>query len=107
MWQGWFDLVAAIWLIMSAFTPDTRTLASMIAAGIVITIFGFWGARERKSWQGIINGLIGVWLLIAAIWLNFVWQWNFLISGMIIGLLALWNILQHSELSSEPFPRKR
>jgi hypothetical protein len=107
MWQGWFNLAAAIWLIMSAFTPDVRTSASMITAGVVITIFGFWGAGERKSWQGIINGLIGVWLLISAIWLDFTLQWNFFIAGIIISLLAIWNILQHRELSNEPLRRKQ
>lgn len=95
MWQGWFDFVAGIWLFFSAFNEGMRIPASMIAAGVVVTIFGFWGSRERNSWQGTINGIIGIWLLLSSIGFNLVLPWNFGISGLLICILAIWNILQH------------
>lgn len=106
MWQGWFDLLAGIWLFFGAFTSGMRTPASMIAVGVVIAVFGFWGAGERKSWQGIINGLIGVWLLLSSIWFHLAVKWNFLYLGIIIILLAIWNIIQHPGMK-DPLVQKQ
>ncbi len=44
MWQGWIDLAVGIWLIISDFIPALRTPTSMLAAGAVAIVFGFWGA---------------------------------------------------------------
>jgi hypothetical protein len=98
MWQGWFDLLAGVWLFMSAFNPGMRTPASMIAAGLVVAVFGFWGAGERKSWQGIINGIIGIWLLLSTIWLHLAVPENYLFSGLVISFLAIWNIISHPRM---------
>lgn len=101
MWQGWFDLVAGIWLFMSAFNPGMRFPASMIVPGVVVAIFGFWGAREKNSWQGIINGLTGIWLVLSGTFFNFAISRNFLISGTVICILAIWNIIQHPGLKGK------
>ena len=95
MWQGWIDLAAGVWLIVSTFIPAIRTPASIIAAGIVVFIFGFWGAARVNSWQGTVNGIIGIWLFLSGVAFMLAVPWNFFISGVVIGILAIWNIAQH------------
>jgi hypothetical protein len=94
MWQGWFDLAAGIWLVISAFILSIQSDASIIVAGAVALIFGFWGATTEKSWQSVINGIIGIWLLLSSIWFHLIAPWNFLIFGAIMGILAIWNITE-------------
>ncbi len=96
MWQGWFNLTVAAWLIFSTFISAIRTPASMIVASIVAVVFGFWSAAE-KSWQGTINGIIGVWLFLSGIWFGLAAPWNFFISGIVIGVIAIWNITDNHE----------
>lgn len=95
MWQGWFDLAVGIWLIISTFIPAIRTPASMIAAGAAAVLFGFWGAGRRNSWQGTLNGIIGIWLILSGIWFYLAVPWNFFFSGLVIGILAIWNVAGH------------
>jgi hypothetical protein len=95
MWQGWMDLAAGIWLIISAFIPAIRTPASMIVGGIVVFVFGFWGAARVNSWQGTINGIIGIWLFLSGVAFMLAVPWNFFISGVVIGILSIWNVAQH------------
>jgi hypothetical protein len=95
MWQAWMDLAVGVWLIVSAFITAIQTPSSMIVAGIVVFIFGFWGAARVNSWQGTINGIIGVWLFLSGIAFALALPWNFFISGAVIAILAIWNLAQH------------
>lgn len=97
MWQGWFDLAAGIWLVISAFIPNIQSDASIIVGGAVALLFGLWGAVNEKRWQSVVNGVVGIWLLLSGIWFNLIAPWNFFIFGVVIGLLAIWNLLQHPE----------
>lgn len=96
MWQGWFDLAAGIWLVISSFIPALQTPASILTAGIVIAIFGFWSATEN-SWQGTVNGIIGVWLFLSGVAFSLAVPVNFFVSGIVVGLLAIWNLSSHNE----------
>ncbi len=97
MWQGWFDFIVGIWLVISGFIAAIRTPASMIVAGAAAVVFGFWGAGRSNSWQGTVNGILGIWLLLSAIWFNLAMPWNFFVSGAIIAILAIWNVAEHPE----------
>ena len=95
MWQGWIDIAVGVWLIVCGFVPGLQSSASMVVGGAVATVFGFWGAGRTNGWQGTINGLIGIWLLLSAIVFLLVVPWNFFLSGIIIGALAIWNVAQN------------
>jgi len=95
MWQGWINLAAGAWLIVSAFVPAIRTPVSMFVAGIVIAVFGFWASI--RSWQSTVNGIIGIWRFISGIALGLAVTWNFFIAGAVIGLLAIWNVSETHE----------
>jgi hypothetical protein len=68
----------------------------MIAAGVAVVIFGFWGSGTQKSWQSIVNGLVGVWLVLSGIWFNLAVPWNFIVFGALIIILAIWNVAEHT-----------
>ncbi len=97
MWQSWVNLAAGIWLILSGIIPSIHTPASMIVAGAVAVICGFWAGVEK--WPGYVTGIIGIWLLLSAIWFGLVVSWNFILFGIIVALIAIWN------LSSPPHGR--
>ena len=95
MWQAWFNLAVGIWLVICGFIPGLQTPVSMLVPGAVAFIFGFWSTYTDKSWQGIVNGVSGIWLFLSAVWFGLFIQWNFLVFGVLIGIMALWNITEH------------
>ncbi len=97
MWQGWIDLADGVWLIIAGFIFSIRTPASMLIAGCVAILFGFWAST--RSWQGAVNGIIGIWLFVSAVWFNLAVPWNFFISGVIVAAMAIWNISAHSTVT--------
>jgi hypothetical protein len=102
MWQSWLNFFAGVWLIICAFVTPLRTPASMIAAGAVAFILGFWAVARTEDWKGAVNGSIGVWLLLSGIWFGILGVWNFLAFGVALAIFALWNIVQHPSPTHAP-----
>lgn len=48
-------------------------------------------------WQGIVNGVLGVWIFLSGQVFNLVVTVNFLIFGIVIGILGLWAALTHAK----------
>ena len=95
MLQSWFNIAAGAWLIVCGFVPSLQTPASMIVAGAVAMLFGFWGAGRTGSWQSIINGMIGIWLFLSGVWFTLYVPWNFFVFGAAAFILAAWNTTEH------------
>jgi hypothetical protein len=51
MWQHWINLIAGIWLIISAyvgFSPAAMTV-NLVITGAIVAILGFWGGVETNA----------------------------------------------------------
>lgn len=95
MWQGWVNLVLGLLVFVSGLINTLQGLVSLIIYGALIGILGFWSA---KKWQGIVMGVIGVWLLISGIfYATLGTQWNYIIFGLITAALGLWAALEKKE----------
>jgi len=53
MWQHWVNLLAAIWLIISAFINFSASgmTTNLIITGIIIGIMSLWGATQTSGSQ--------------------------------------------------------
>jgi hypothetical protein len=89
MWQGWISFLVGAWLIISAFAISLQGSLNMIIAGAIALIVGFIGG---KAWQEIINGLLGLWILVCGIFIASltVSQANYLIVGIVMAILGFW-----------------
>ena len=92
MWQAWLNLAVGIWLIICGFVHPLQTPAIMIVSGIAAIVFGFWSAARVNSGQGTIIGIIGIWLLLSSGVLILPDKWNFFASGILVAVLAVWNL---------------
>lgn len=101
MWQGWFNLAVAVWLIVCSFVPSLHTPVAMLIGGVVAVIFGLWAAVDKR-WQGYPNALIGVWLFLSAVAFNILAPWNFFVFGIAIGIFAIWNLATPRHMPHQP-----
>lgn len=99
MLQSWFNIAVGIWLLLCGFIPSLQTPASMITAGAVAMLFGFWGTGRTFSWQSTINGIIGIWLFLSGVWFHLYVPWNFFVFGAAMLILAVWNTSEHPKPS--------
>ena len=79
-------------MVYSVFNNPVQPDRNMIILGLVAAVFGF---ISFKTWQGISNGIIGLWFFLSAIWFHLVLPWNFIILGIVMAALALWDALSH------------
>lgn len=51
MWQQWINLLAGLWLILSAylgFTP-AMMVTNLTVTGVIVAALGLWGALEHNA----------------------------------------------------------
>lgn len=92
------NFLLGIWLVIS---PWILSYASSAAKwdqlGIGIAVLILAAIREiapRAQWISFLNGLVGVWAIIAPIFISFLLPrayWNSIIVGIVVALLAFWN----------------
>ena len=71
----------------------------MIISGIIVFLSGLSGAIKSKSWEGTLNCLIGIWIILCSVWFKFFMPWNFFVTGGVIFIFASWNITEHPRLN--------
>ena len=59
----------------------------MVISGILAVIFGFIAAR---TWQGIINGVLGIWIFLTGVWFLLNVPVNYFVVGIIMTILGFW-----------------
>jgi hypothetical protein len=57
----------------------------------VIAIFGFW--TYQREWQGYVNGIIGLWLILSSFVPALTDQVNLTLSGIVVVALAIWRMV--------------
>ncbi|MBI5164282.1 MAG: SPW repeat protein [Magnetospirillum sp.] len=106
-WQDWVNLIIGAWLFVS---PWVLGYADLPAAawnswifGIVVAVVSIAALIQFAQWEEWINVLFGVWLLAAPWVMGFAAAgepapvWNHVGVGLVVGILALWDVLSHRE----------
>jgi len=83
------NILAGAWAVLSSLW--TAHPFNFFIVGLIIAFFGFW--TYRKEWQGLANGMIGVWLILSAFVPELTTQNNLFISGLMVVVLATWRLL--------------
>jgi hypothetical protein len=98
-WQDWCNLLLGIWLCLSpwvlGFADERAAAENAVAVGVLIVVaevFTFSMLRVLEEW---INVVLGLWL-VASIWALGITasaaKADFVVSGLLIALLALYEI---------------
>ncbi|GAB4379186.1 MAG: hypothetical protein Kow0042_28320 [Calditrichia bacterium] len=101
MWHGRIKLILGIWLIISAFLSPLKSPLNMMVIGFVGAICCF---NSYRIWQAIATGLVSLNLFLSGLHdlIRFEPQVlassaNFLISGVILGILGMWCLFTHTK----------
>jgi hypothetical protein len=106
-WASGLNVLAAIWLFISAFAVAAHgsMMTNNIILGIavfVLALFRFGGAYAQ-SWISWVNLVLGIWVIVSP-WVVMSREVpatqdimvNNVITGVIIGILAIWSALASS-----------
>jgi hypothetical protein len=88
MWAGWLNLVIGIWTLISGFIYSVQGMVNLIIVGIILAVLNF-ATGARSTWQGILCGIFGIWLLIAGI-VGVHASVNFIIVGILTVIFGIW-----------------
>jgi hypothetical protein len=123
-WRDWVMLVLAVWLFVSpwvlrfafgmpaeatgqaaagATAQPVMPVANLTAAtwnawivAIVIAALSIWAIAMYAEWQDWLNGLLGIWLIVAPWVLKFsaaaIVTWDHVIVGILVVVLAAWEL---------------
>ena len=110
-WRDWVMLVLGAWLFLSpwilGFATGVPVGAEAVAGptaaawnawivGVVVAVLAIWAIAMFAEWQDWLNGILGVWLIIAPWVLGFgglaAAAWNHVIVGLLVLVLAAWEL---------------
>ena len=111
-WRDWVMLVLGAWLFLSPWilgfaggvpVGAEQAIAGPAAAawnawvvGVVIAALAIWAIVMFAEWQDWLNGILGVWLVIAPWALGFsslaAASWNHVIVGLLVVACAAWEL---------------
>jgi hypothetical protein len=86
---AWVNVIAGIWIFLSGFWNLSPW--NFFIFGIVVATIGFW--NQRGQWQGIVNGILGLWLVLSSFILTLRTPGNLWVAGLIITVLAVWRLV--------------
>lgn len=90
-WQDWANLVLGSWLFVSPWALDyAGTTAAWNAHGMGagIVVFAVMAAYIPKSWEEMINTLLGIWLVVSPFALGFSADERIALHTVVAGILA-------------------
>ncbi|MDR5683730.1 MAG: SPW repeat protein [Armatimonadota bacterium] len=111
VWGNWLNFLIGLWFVAAPFVLGLQhmqtVMATSIVGGLILVILGAWAATNeearRKVWIQYVNGLVGVWFVIAPWVLGFAdiaaAMWTSLIGGLVVVAICAW--LAFSELPRE------
>ena len=98
-WEDWTTWLLGLWLLLSPwalfFDNEPRALENALAVGALLIIVEIVELSIFRDWEEWINVALGAWLAISPWALhiaNAVARWNFLIIGILVIALALYEI---------------
>lgn len=117
VWQNVVNALLGIWFIIapfsSSFTANTgETWTSIIGGAILLILAGSAAASpgaRRQVWIQYVDGLVGIWFIIAPWILSFAGEpaelWTSLIPGIVALILSGWLIGLMPKTAPTPQPR--
>jgi len=106
-WQDWVNLGMGGWLFVSPWVVDFGHIPAAAwncwMMGVVVAAVSVAALIQFVRWEEWINAGIGLWLLASPWLLGFADAdqtgalWNHVASGVVIGVLALWDGLTHGD----------
>jgi hypothetical protein len=113
-WEDWSSWALGIWLLLSPwalfFDPEPKALENALAVGALIIIVEIVELSIFRDWEEWINVALGAWLAISP-WVlgvaSSAARWNFVIVGVLVLALALYEIreMQAARPDAGPPPR--
>jgi len=98
-WQDWTTWLLGLWLLLSPwalfFDNEPRALENAVAVGALVIIVEIVELSIFRDWEEWINVVLGAWLAISPWALGIASaaaRWNFLIVGILVIALALYEI---------------
>ena len=113
-WEDWSSWALGIWLVLSPwalfFDPESRAMENAVAVGALIIIVEIVELSIFRDWEEWINVVLGAWLAISPWALGIASgaaRWNFVIVGVLVLALALYEIrdMQATRPDAGPSPR--
>jgi hypothetical protein len=104
VWQNVVNALIGIWFIISPavlpYSNDTAMAWTSVIGGVILLILAGSSAvndrARRQTWLQIVDGLVGIWFIIAPWVLNFTRQpgtfWTSLILGIVVVILSIWDL---------------
>lgn len=104
-WRDVVALLLGIWLIVSpwalGYLADTTAAWNAYAVGIVVVVAAAATLVAFHRWEEWINVVLGAWLIVSPFVLGQTGQttvmWNQIVTGILIGGLALWASMETPE----------
>ncbi len=90
-WQDSANLILGLWLFISPWMLNylgTRAAQNAYAMGAGLMVFALLAAYMPKTWEEVINTLLGVWLVLSPFVLHFLDMRKVSLHTVIIGILA-------------------
>ena len=111
-WEDWTSWVLGLWLLLSPwalfFDNEPRALENALAVGALVIVAEIVELSIFRDWEEWINVLLGAWLAISPWALgigNAAARWNFLIVGILVLALALYEIRERqAAVTEDPEP---
>jgi hypothetical protein len=98
-WEDWTTWLLGLWLLLSPwalfFDNEPRALENAVAVGALVIIVEIVELSIFRDWEEWINVVLGAWLAISPWALGIASaaaRWNFLIVGILVIALALYEI---------------
>jgi len=109
-WQDGINLIVGCWLFISpwvlGFAGQPAPAWNAWIFGAVVALVSLAALSRFTPWEEWLNVALGVWLLISPWVLGFAatapLMWNFVIIGIVVGVLALWEGLQNRQHLQAP-----
>jgi hypothetical protein len=107
-WEDWTSWALGLWLLLSPwalfFDNESRAMENAVAVGALVIIAEIVELSIFRDWEEWINVALGAWLAISPWTLgiaNAAARWNFLIIGILILALALYEIREMLAAAAE------
>ncbi len=111
---SWIIALAGLWEIVAPFifgmTATTAFLWDAIIVGLALLVFGVWAAladdENTVKYLNWINGVLGLWLIIAPFVLSYsnaaAAMWNDIVIGLVALVLGVWAALSVGSHGQQP-----
>jgi hypothetical protein len=113
-WEDWSSWALGIWLVLSPwalfFDPEPRAMENAVAVGALIIIVEIVELSIFRDWEEWINVVLGAWLAVSPWALgiaNGAARWNFVIVGVLVLALALYEIRDMQAVRPDAGPPPR